>query len=328
MLLMKLLVTGGTGYVGSFTVDLLANQGHQITIFDNLEYGHKQAVSYQVVKGDLKNRTEIESLFKKHKFDAVFHFASYIAPGESMKLPGKYFQNNILGGLNLLEAMVKSDVKKMIFSSTAAVYGHPKKLPISEDDPKKPINVYGESKLNFEKILAWYDKIYGVKSISLRYFNAAGASLDGHKGEDHNPETHIIPQACFAALGKLKNFELHGNNYPTKDGTCIRDYINVIDLADAHVKALDYLFDKNQSDAFNLGTGYGHSNWEVIKMVKDISGIDFQVRITKPRPGDPAELYTSNSKAKKTLGWNPLHSDLNTIIKTAWKWHKSHPDGF
>lgn len=324
---MKLLVTGGTGYVGSFTVKQLQAVGFEVVVFDNLEYGHKNAVDCQIVKGDLKDQSQIAKVFKIQNFDAVLHFASYIAAGESMQNPGKYFVNNISGGINLLEAAVAANVKKLIFSSTAAVYGYPDKLPITEDDLKIPINVYGESKLTLEKILSWYEKVYGIKSISLRYFNAAGASFDGLFGEDHKPETHIIPLACFAALGKT-DFSLYGNDYPTKDGTCIRDYIHVLDLANAHVKALDYIFEKNQSDAFNLGTGFGHSNLEVIKTVKEISGVDFKVKIAKPRSGDPSELYTSNSKAKKILGWSPKYSDLKTVVKTAWKWHKFHPNGF
>lgn len=323
-----ILVAGGAGYIGSHTVKELQNQGNEITVFDNLIYGHKEAVSCSLVAGDLLNKTEVEKIFQKNKFDAVIHFAAYSQAGESMENPAKYFENNIQGGLNLLEEMRKNDVKHIIFSSTAAVYGFPKNLPVKETDEYKPSSVYGESKLAFERILKWYDEIFGIKSVCLRYFNACGASLDGSIGEDHKPETHIIPIAMQAALGQRKSFNIFGNDYNTPDGTCIRDYIHVLDLAFAHIKALDYLSRENMRNTFNLGTGRGYSNKEIIDMVKKIAGVDFPVIIGPRRPGDPDAVYADSSKAKSQLNWEAKYSDIETIIETAWNWHKSHPEGY
>jgi len=233
-----------------------------------------------------------------------------------------------LGGLNLLEAMRNYGVKHIVFSSTCAIYGYPKKLPVGEEEEKKPVSVYGESKLAFEKILGWYDQIYGIRNVCLRYFNACGASLDGLLGEDHRPETHIIPVAMQVALGLKEKFTIFVDDYQTPDGTCIRDYIHVLDLADAHLKALEYSFAGNKSNYFNVGTGKGYSNKEIIQMIKKIAGVDFPVEIGPRRQGDPDAIYADNSKIKKVLGWEPKYSDLETIIKTAWNWHKNHPQGF
>jgi len=325
---MKILVTGGAGYIGSHTVDLLQKEGYEVVVFDNLVYGHKEAVSCPLVVGDLLDKKAVRKIFEENKFTAVIHFAAYALAGESMSEPGKYFENNILGGLNLLEAMKDFGVKYIVFSSTCAVYGYPEKLPVTEESPLKPVSVYGESKLTFEKILRWYDEIYGIKNICLRYFNAAGADLEGRIGEDHQPETHIIPLAIKTALGQQKEFTLFGDDYPTPDGTCIRDYIHVLDLASAHIKALEFLQKENRSDVFNVGTGNGYSNKQILEMVKKISGVDFPVKIAPRRPGDPAAIWADNKKIKKVLGWQPKYSDLETIIRSAWKWHQSHPFGF
>lgn len=318
---MNILVTGGAGYIGSITAKLLTEKGHNVVVFDNLKYGHKEAVKCRLVVGDLLNKEDIEKGLNQEKFDAVIHFAAYALAGESMKNPYMYFENNILGGLNLLDFMKAKNIKYLVFSSTCAIYGTPKNLPVTEDEEKKPESVYGESKLAFEKILYWYDKIYGIKHINLRYFNASGASIDRSLGEDHNPETHIIPRAIGAALGKSE-FQLFGKDYDTKDGTAIRDYIHVEDLANAHILAIDKLVSTNTSDSFNLGTGNGYSNLEIINMVKKISGVDFKVNQSNKRQGDPPVIFADNTKAKKELGFSPKYSDLETIIKTAWEWHK------
>lgn len=335
---MKILVTGGAGYIGPHTVKELQKANHEVAVFDNLVYGHREAISCPLIAGDLLNKEEINKVLEKHKFDGVIHFAAYALAGESMANPAKYFENNLQGGLNLLEAMVKHEVKKIVFSSTCAIYGYPKRLPVGEEEIKNPVSVYGESKLNFEKILKWYDQIFGIKNICLRYFNACGASLDGKIGEDHNPETHIIPLTMMTALarldsrkarqGKKKKFTIFGDDYKTPDGTNIRDYIHVVDLATAHLKALEYLFKKEKSDCFNVGTGHGYSNREIVAMVKKVSGVDFPVEIGARRPGDPDAIYADNSKIKKVLDWEPKYSDLKTIIETAWRWHKGHPEGF
>ena len=325
---MKILVTGGAGYIGSHTVGELQKQGFEVMVFDNLVYGHKEAVSCPLVVGDLLNKSQMNEVFEKNKFDGVIHFAAYALAGESMEKPAKYFENNILGGLNLLEAMRNFGVKHIVFSSTCAIYGYPQKLPVEEEEEKKPVSVYGESKLAFEKILGWYDQIYGIKNVCLRYFNACGASLDGSLGEDHSPETHIIPVAMQVALGQKEKFTIFGDDYQTSDGTCIRDYIHVLDLAYAHIKALEYLFAGGNSNYFNVGTGKGYSNKEIIEKIKKVSGINFPVEIGPRRQGDPDAIYADNSKIKKILGWEPKYSDLETIIKTAWNWHKNHPQGF
>ena len=321
---MKILVTGGAGYIGSITVKRLLEKKYQVTVVDNLVYGHKEAVSCELLVGDLTDNNFLLRKLGERKFDAVIHFAAYALAGESMKNPRKYFHNNILGGLNLLEFMRKGSINKIIFSSTCAIFGTPNKMPVSENIEKKPESVYGESKLMFENILSWYSKIYNIKYINLRYFNAAGASLDGSLGENHNPETHIIPLAIAAALGKSDKFTLFGNDYPTKDGSCVRDYIHVEDLATVHIQAINKLVENDQSDSYNIGTGRGYSNMEVIEMVKKVSGVDFTVEISQRRAGDPSEIFADSKKAKEKLGFVPRFSDLETIIKTAWQWHKKN----
>lgn len=316
---MRILITGGAGYIGSITTKLLQREGHDTVVFDNLRQGHKEFVSGKLVIGDLLSVEDLNKL--EGDFDAVMHFAALALAGESMEKPLDYFQNNIQGGINLLEFMKNRSIKKIVFSSTCAIYGTPKTLPVSENEEKNPESVYGESKLAFEKVLHWYDEIYGIKHINLRYFNAAGASIDESLGELHNPETHIIPNAINAALNNVE-FNLYGDDYDTKDGTTIRDYIHVEDLATAHMLALYKLQESKISDSFNLGTGVGYSNREVLDTVKKVSGVDFTINIIPRRPGDPPIIYADNSKAEKELGFKPQHSNLETIVKTAWNWYR------
>lgn len=317
---MKILVTGGAGYIGSITVKYLQRQGHDVTVIDNLSFGHKEAVNGNLIIGDLKNKDFVFESLGKYEFDGVIHFAASALAGESMKDPYKYFNNNIHGGLNLLEFMKEKGIKKIIFSSTCAIYGTPKNLPVSENESKKPESVYGDSKLMFENILDWYEKVYGIKHVNLRYFNAAGAALDGSIGENHDPETHIIPIAIQAAISNA-SFSLFGNDYETKDGTCVRDYIHVEDLAIAHLQALNLLVEKGESDYFNLGAGIGYSNLQILEEIKKVSGVDFPVDIKPRRSGDPAMIYADNTKAREGLGFAPKYSDIETIVKTAWQWH-------
>jgi UDP-glucose 4-epimerase len=324
----KILVTGGAGYIGSHTVAELLKAGHEVVVFDNLVYGHKEAVSCPLVIGDLLNKAEIHQVFENNQFDGVIHFAAYALVGKSMTNPGKYFENNLMGGINLLDEMKSHKVGKIVFSSTCAQYGFPEKLPVVEEESKKPVSVYGESKLMFEKILSWYDQLFGIRNVCLRYFNAAGASLDGSLGEDHTPETHLIPLVMQAALGQREKIVIYGDDYKTPDGTNIRDYIHVLDLADAHLKSLDYLTKENQSNYFNVGTGNGYSVRQIVETIKKISGINFPVEIGPRRPGDPDAIWADNLKIKETLAWEPKYSDLETIIKTAWSWHQSRPWGF
>lgn len=322
----KILITGGAGYIGSHTVHYFIKKGikaKNVVVFDNLVYGSKKNVPKGVVfiKGDLLDKKNIERIFRKYKIDSVIHFAAYAYVGESMDNPGKYFENNILGGINLLEAMKAFNCKKIIFSSTCATYGMPQDIPITEEEKQEPINPYGESKLAFEKILKWYDKIYGIRNVVLRYFNAAGA--DFGIGERHDPETHLIPLVLEAAKNKNKSIKIFGTNYNTPDGTCIRDYTHVTDLADAHFKALKYLEKNNESNFFNLGTGKGVSVNEIVKIAKKITNKEIKAIKENRRSGDPAVLVASNKKAIKTLKWRPKN-DINNIIKSAWAWHQKY----
>jgi len=319
-----ILVTGGAGYIGSHTVHYLISQGvkpESIIVFDNLVYGHRKFLPSKVkfVEGDLLNQEKINQIFKNNQIEAVFHFAAYNIVSDSMKNPGKYFYNTT-GTVNLLEAMVRGDCKKMVFSSTAAIYGFPKKMPIDEDTEILPVNPYGESKFQVEKILEWYSKIYGIKSIRLRYFNAAGA--DFGIGELHNPETHLIPLVFKAIFGEMKQISVFGHDYPTIDGTCIRDYIHVTDLAKAHYLALMKLSEKNfQSDCYNLGIGSGVSVQEIIDLCQKVSGQKIDIKYTDRRPGDPSILVSSSKKAEKELGWRAEH-DIDDIIESAFLWHQ------
>jgi UDP-glucose 4-epimerase len=321
---MKILVVGGAGYIGSVCAELLLDEGHGVTIFDNLTEGHRRAIDPQAefVEGDLIDRQSIEKTLAKQHPDAVMHFAANALVGESMQNPSKYFRNNIANGLNLLDAMVGAGVEKIVFSSTCAIFGPPERVPIDETMPARPINPYGESKLAFEKILRWYGQIHGLKFISLRYFNAAGASTKF--GEDHRIETHLIPSVLKVALGQKPNVEIFGTDYETPDGTCIRDYIHILDLARAHILALE----SAKSDFYNLGTGGGVSVREVIDSCRKLTGRKIDI-VEKPRrPGDPPRLIASSEKIKRELGWKPQFQSLDAIIESAWKWHQKFPRGY
>jgi len=318
---MNILITGGAGYIGSFMVKKLLDRGDKVTVVDNLKTGHKESIDSRatLLVGDLNDLSFIRTIFKD-SFDAILHFAGLISMEESTKNPFLYFQNNTFAALNLIDEAVKGNVKKLIFSSTAGVYGNPIKIPIPEDHSTNPTNPYGESKLMIERILAWYSRIFGLSFVSLRYFNAAGASLDGLMGEDHKEETHIIPLAMKAALSGSE-FNLYGTDYKTDDGTCVRDYIHVLDLVEAHVLALNKLDREEGGFFYNVGTGRGYSNKEVLNMVKNVSKIDLQIVNKDRRPGDADVLIADPEKAKNELGFSPKYSDLETIVKTAWQWH-------
>jgi UDP-glucose 4-epimerase len=321
---MKILVVGGAGYIGSVCAELLLDQGHGVTIFDNLSEGHRRALDprAEFVEGDLVDRQLIEKILAKQQPDAVMHFAANALVGESMQNPSKYFRNNIANGLNLLDAMISAGVEKIIFSSTCAIFGPPERVPIDETMTPRPINPYGESKLAFEKILRWYGEIHGLKFVSLRYFNAAGASAKF--GEDHRVETHLIPNILKVALGQKPNVEIFGTDYETPDGTCIRDYIHIVDLARAHILALN----ATRSDFYNLGTGGGASVRDVIDSCRKITGRNIDI-VEKPRrPGDPPHLIASSDKIKRELGWQPQFQSLDAIIESAWKWHQKFPRGY
>jgi UDP-glucose 4-epimerase len=321
---MKILVVGGAGYIGSVCAELLLDEAHQVAIFDNLTEGHRRAVDprAQFIEGDLADREKIAKTCSGNRPDAVMHFAANALVGESMQNPSKYFRNNICNGINLLDAMVEAGVRRFIFSSTCAIFGPPERVPIDETLPQRPINPYGESKLAFEKILTWYDRIHGLLFVSLRYFNAAGAS--GKFGEDHRVETHLIPNVLKAAMGQKPCVEIFGTDYETPDGTCIRDYIHILDLARAHILALS----SSKSEFYNLGTGGGASVREVIDACRRITGREIEV-VEKPRrPGDPARLVAASDKIKRELGWEPKFQSLDGIIESAWKWHQKFPLGY
>lgn len=325
---MKFLVTGGAGYIGSITNWFLESQGHTTVVFDNLANGHKEAVrKTKLIIGDLRKPDDINAVFEYETFDAVIHFAALALAGESMQKPYEYFHNNIDGGINLLEAMRTHGCKTIIFSSTCAVYGFPKTLPVTEDSPIGPASVYGASKRNFEEILDWYEKIYGLKHAKLRYFNACGATPNGELGEDHKPETHIIPVALSAAATG-RPFFVFGKNYQTPDGTCIRDYIHILDLASAHLKAAQYIAKNNRSLAVNLGVGKGYSNMEILKTVEKVTGKALNIQFKDRRWGDPDAIYADNAKAQEFLGWQPQYTKLSDIVETAWAWYKKHPTGY
>lgn len=327
---MNVLVTGGAGYIGSHVVEELRKTGFTPIVYDNLSTGHAAAVSedVQLVEGDIHNIEFLKHIMDRFEIDAVMHFAASSLVGESMTNPAKYYFNNVEGTLHLLEAMRTSGVDKIVFSSTAAVYGEPTKTPIEESAPLNPTNVYGRTKVIIEKILADYSKAYGINYTALRYFNAAGASLDGHIGEDHNPESHLIPLILKTALGIRKNVAIFGTDYKTPDGTCLRDYIHVCDLATAHVLALKYLIKGGASTAFNLGSEKGFSVREIIQTAKKVTGKDFLVTEEARRAGDPAVLVAASTKIQKELGWKPEHSTIAEIISTAWQWHQAHPQGY
>jgi UDP-glucose-4-epimerase GalE len=316
---MAILVTGGAGYIGSHTAKALSRAGLEPVVVDSLERGYREAVRWgPLVEANVGDRRALQNIFHRYAIDAVFHFAAFISVGESMQTPALYFQNNVVNTLSLLEAMRENEIRKIVFSSTAAVYGLPKRVPIAEDHPQHPVNPYGESKLMVERLLEWYGRIHGLGWVSLRYFNAAGADLDGELGENHDPETHLIPLALLAALGKIPHLEIFGSDYETADGTAVRDYLHVADLAEAHLSALRYLNSGGASAAFNLGTGQGHSVREVVAAVGRVSGQDVKVRETARRAGDSAALVADPTRAAKVLDWQAKHSTLDEIVRTAW----------
>lgn len=320
---MAILVCGGAGYIGSHINKQLYKEGYETVVFDNLVYGHREAVKWGTfVKGDLKNIEDIESVFHKYPIDEVFHFAAYAYVGESVEKPEKYYYNNVVNTLNLLQVMKKYGCKKIIFSSTCATYGEPERIPITEDIPQKPINPYGATKLMVERILQDYHKAYGLEYVVLRYFNAAGADPEGEIGESHNPETHIIPLVLDAASGKREDIKVFGTDYDTPDGSCVRDYIHVYDLATAHVLALHHLEAGKESLFLNLGNEAGTSVLEVINSVKKVTGKEFKETLDERRPGDPAKLVGSSKKAQEILGWKPVYGDIDVIVEHAWKWHE------
>lgn len=326
---MNILVTGGAGYIGSHTVRRLIARGHNVVVYDNLSKGHRQAIPEEIlIAGDTGDKVKLAELFQTYNIDAVVHFAAYSLVGESGFKPSIYFQNNVANTLTLLDAMLDNGVNKIVFSSTAAVYGEPSVVPITEEASKEPTNVYGTSKLMVEKILESYDRAYGLKYTSLRYFNAAGADTLGDIGEDHTPETHLIPIIMQTALGQRENLQIFGTDYDTPDGTCIRDYIHVNDLADAHILAVEALHQGASSDVYNLGNGQGFSVKEVITAAERVTGKSISIVESDRREGDPAVLIASSEKIKQKLGWQPQHTTIEAIIKSAWNWHRSHPEGY
>lgn len=327
---MTVLVLGGAGYIGSHTVYALIEKGEDVVIIDNLETGHIEAVhpKARFYKGDIRDRAFVDSVLDKEKIDAVIHFAANSLVGESMTNPLKYYDNNVNGTKVLLQSMVAHGLNKIVFSSTAATYGEPERVPILETDRTEPTNAYGETKLSMEKMFKWTDRAHGLKYVSLRYFNACGAHISGQIGEAHKPETHLIPLILQVPLGQREAINIFGNDYPTKDGTCIRDYIHVTDLAQAHILAVDYLMKGNDSNIFNLGNGVGFTVNEVIETARKVTGHPIPAAMAERRAGDPAQLIASSEKAKTILGWKPEHADLEEIIATAWKWHSTHPNGY
>ncbi|HCE44085.1 MAG TPA: UDP-glucose 4-epimerase GalE [Lentisphaeria bacterium] len=321
---MKILVTGGAGYIGSACTEYLLDKGYKVTVFDSLVTGHRDAVDKRAefVKGDLSDRDLIISVLKNGGFDGIMHFAAYSLVGESMTNPGKYFRNNLGAGINLLDGAVEGKVKSFVFSSTCATYGEPTQIPIPETEKQSPINPYGESKLMFEKALKWYNQIFGIKYAALRYFNAAGATKQF--GEDHAPETHLVPLVLKVALGKMKSIKIFGEDYPTPDGTCIRDYIHILDLAQAHELALS----APRSGHYNLGTGNGYSVKEIIDVSRKVTGHAIPADIVERRPGDPPRLIGCSTLAKKELGWKPQFENVEAVIQSAWDWTKKNPEGY
>ncbi len=323
---MKVLVTGGAGYIGSIVTEELVKAGEAVVVFDNLYQGHPAAVHPEAVfvEGDLANRAAVDAVMAEHRPEAILHFASHTLVGESMEKPFLYLGENITNGLNLLQSAVQHGVRRFILSSTANLFDDPERMPIDEAERIVPGSPYGESKYLLERMLFWMDRIYGLRYAALRYFNAAGASAE--RGEDHHPEMHIIPIVLGVALGKRDHVKIFGNDYPTRDGTCVRDYIHVLDLAQAHILALRAL--DGGSRTYNLGNGQGFTVQEVIDVAREVTGHPIPVEITARRPGDPAVLIASSDKIRRELGWQPQHSDLRSIIESAWRWHQSHPKGY
>lgn len=328
---MATLVLGGAGYIGSHTVDRLIEKGEKTIVVDSLVTGHRRAVNKDAkfYQGDIADKDFMRQVFKENSdIDAVIHFAAYSLVAESMKKPLKYFDNNTAGMVKLLEVMNEFSIDKIVFSSTAATYGIPEEVPIKETTPQNPINPYGESKLMMEKIMRWADKAYGIKFVPLRYFNVAGAKPDGSIGEDHMPETHLLPIVLQVAMGKRDKLQIFGDDYNTPDGTNIRDYVHPLDLADAHILAVDYLKAGNPSTAFNLGSSTGFSNREILEAARKVTNKEIPAEIAPRRGGDPDVLVASSTKAREVLGWKPQFDDISKIIETAWKWHTLHPEGY
>ena len=323
---MAILVTGGAGYIGSHSVLTLQKAGYEVIVLDNLVYGHqdiaKDVLQAKLIVGDTNDRALLDRVFAEHKIEAVMHFAAYAYVGESVSEPDKYYRNNVVGTLTLLEAMVEANIKKFVFSSTCATYGVPESVPITEDQPQNPINPYGATKLMVERILQDFARAYDFRSVCLRYFNAAGADPEGRIGEDHNPETHLIPLVLQTALGQRDSISIFGTDYDTPDGSCIRDYIHVLDIAQAHILALKYLMQDGATDVFNLGNNNGFSVKEVIDTARKITGKEIKAEVSNRRPGDPPALVGSGVKAQKILGWQPAYSNLDDIISHAWQWHQ------
>ncbi|MDA3845412.1 MAG: UDP-glucose 4-epimerase GalE [Vallitaleaceae bacterium] len=327
---MAILVCGGAGYIGSHTVKALFDQGKEVVVFDNFSKGHKEAIpsGIPVYEGDIRDKDALRQVFYIENIEAVIDFAADSLVGESVTEPHRYYHNNLYGTLSLLEVMKENDIKYIVFSSTAATYGEPERIPIEETDKTEPTNPYGETKLAVEKLLKWSDNAYGLKYTGLRYFNAAGAHETGTIGEDHQPESHLIPIVLQVALGQREKIMVFGDDYDTADGTCVRDYIHVMDLADAHIKALNRIMEGGDSDIFNLGNGTGFSVNEIIEFAREVTGHPIPVEIAPRRAGDPAVLIASANKAKSILNWELKYTDVKDIIKTAWLWHEQHPNGY
>lgn len=326
-----ILVTGGAGYIGSHAVLALRDAGYEVVILDNLVYGHRDLVEtvlkVEIIEGDIANRALLNQIFQSREIAAVMHFAAYAYVGESVSQPAKYYRNNVVGTLTLLEAMCDAGIKNFVFSSTCATYGVPEQIPVVENQPQQPINPYGMSKLMVEHILDDFDHAYNLKSVRFRYFNAAGADPQGRLGEDHAPETHILPLVLLTAMGKRDSISIYGTDYDTPDGTCIRDYIHVTDLAQAHILGLEYLLKGGNTDVFNLGNGQGFSIREVIEAARVVTGRPIPVTLADRRPGDPPVLVGSGEKAQRVLGWQPQYADLKTILAHAWQWHQKRHEG-
>ena len=327
---MAILVLGGAGYIGSHTVHELIDTGRDVVVIDNLLTGFKQAVhpKARFYEADIRDRAALDSIFEKEQIEGVIHFAASSQVGESMTDPLKYYDNNVGGTIVLLQAMVAHGINNIVFSSTAATYGEPESIPIMESDRTQPTNCYGETKLTMEKMMGWVGQAHGLKSVALRYFNAAGAHESGTIGEAHGPETHLIPLILQVPNGQREFIGVFGNDYPTKDGTCIRDYIHVSDLAQAHIKAIDYLIAGGESDVFNLGSGQGFTVNGVIEVARKVTGHPIPVKVSPRRAGDPAQLIAASEKARRVLGWKPELDDVQAIISSAWTWHQGHPHGY
>lgn len=325
---MSILVTGGAGYIGSVAVEDLVSRGEKVVVLDNLVYGHRKAIHGTVsfYEGDIGDKALVGNILRDHEITACMHFSAYAYVGESVENPGKYYENNVAQTVSLLEALIEGGVKQFIFSSTCATYGEPQYTPIDEKHPQNPVNPYGWSKFMVERILSDFDAAYGMKFVALRYFNACGAT--GQCGEDHDPETHLIPLVLFAAAGKRDSISVFGDDYPTPDGTAVRDYIHVADLSQAHLLALDHLRKGGSSEFINLGNGNGYSVKEVIEAARKVTGRDIKAVIAPRRAGDPSTLVANSVKAKTVLGWNPRFPEIEQIIDSAWKWHSANPDGY